>query len=181
MPDRQPETPDTDTELREFDLFLVEASPNDFEDFLENALRLLAEKSMDFLQSHKDLVNRRLAAEPEPKGLSMSHSHQRRICYWEDIADRFEAEINFRSGNSPKSPQDSNPNKSTDMAALNERERFVLPILKRKGWSTHQFAVEAEVDFHTANHYLKGNTKPNRSTLASLAKALNVPVEKLPK
>jgi len=35
----------------------------------------------------------------------------------------------------------------------------VMPILGRKGWSIHEWAVESRVDFHTANKYLKGKTR----------------------
>jgi len=63
----------------------------------------------------------------------------------------------------------------------NERQLFVQPILEKKGWSTHRLAVEAEVDFHTANDYLKNKTMPNRTTRTQLAKALGIPVEQLPK
>jgi lambda repressor-like predicted transcriptional regulator len=64
--------------------------------------------------------------------------------------------------------------------ARNAREAFVLPILEEKGWSVHRFSVEAELDFHTVNDYLKEKTKPNRSTRKQLADALGIPVTKLP-
>lgn len=71
--------------------------------------------------------------------------------------------------------------KTANTCEGNERQLFVQPILEKKGWSTHRFAVEAEVDFHTANDYLKNKTKPNRTTRTQLAKALGLPVEQLPK
>jgi ribosome-binding protein aMBF1 (putative translation factor) len=71
--------------------------------------------------------------------------------------------------------------KSTNAAPGNERESFVQPILDEKGWSIHQLAVEAEVDFHTVNDYLKGRTRPNRSTRKHLADALSIAVGRLPK
>jgi ribosome-binding protein aMBF1 (putative translation factor) len=66
-------------------------------------------------------------------------------------------------------------------APTNERESVVLPILDKKGWSKNQLAVEAEVDFHTVNGYLKGKTRPNRSTRKQLADALGIAVNELPK
>jgi len=62
----------------------------------------------------------------------------------------------------------------------NKREAFVMPILGRKGWSIHEWAVESRVDFHTANNYLKGKTRSYRSTRKKLADSLDVEVEKLP-
>lgn len=93
------------------------------------------------------------------------------------------------SGNQAEPPRPQNNEKtaqgakgeSRDTAVISERKSFVLPILERKGWSTHRFAVEAEVDFHTANDYLEGRTRPNRSTRKQLADALGIAVDHLPK
>jgi hypothetical protein len=69
---------------------------------------------------------------------------------------------------------------STNAAAGNRREAFLKPILKEKGFSVHDWANEAKVDFHTANGYLKGKTKPYPTTLKKLADALGIEVAKLP-
>jgi len=61
------------------------------------------------------------------------------------------------------------------------REQFIKPILEKKGFSVHDWAKRAKVDFHTANSYLKGETKPYPETRKKLADALGVEVEKLPK
>jgi hypothetical protein len=61
-----------------------------------------------------------------------------------------------------------------------ERQSFVLPILAKKGWSTLDWAIASEVDFHTADNYLKGTSKPYNSTRAKLAKSLGVEVHRLP-
>jgi len=63
----------------------------------------------------------------------------------------------------------------------NSRKDFVIPILEQKGWSILDWAGESGLDFHTANDYLKGTTKPYRSTRVKLAKALGVDVEVLPR
>jgi hypothetical protein len=109
MSDHQPETPDTDPELlREFDRILIEAPLAELEEFIAEAPQLLAlsarpPKSLEFLRNCKARVDARLSAEQEQNVFSMSDPHQIRIRCWEDIAGRFEAEINFRSGKSPQS------------------------------------------------------------------------------
>jgi len=64
--------------------------------------------------------------------------------------------------------------------AGNRREAFIKPILEKKGLSIRQWAINAKVDFHTADNYLKGMTKPYPDTLKKLADALGVKVEELP-
>ena len=61
------------------------------------------------------------------------------------------------------------------------RKAFVIPLLDAKGWSILDWANEAEVSHATAIDYLENKTKSYRSTRLKLAKALNVPVEQLPK
>lgn len=85
-----------------------------------------------------------------------------------------------RAQNSEKTAQPVK-NESRVTTVSDERKSFVQPILEKKGWSTHQLAVEAELDFHTTNDYLEGKTKPNRSTRKQLAEALGIAVDKLPK
>lgn len=65
-------------------------------------------------------------------------------------------------------------------ATSNAREAFIRPILEMKGFSVHDWARTAKVDFHTADNYLKGKTRPYPSTLKKLAGALDVEVVKLP-
>jgi hypothetical protein len=60
------------------------------------------------------------------------------------------------------------------------RAAFVMPILEKKGWSILDWANKSDVDFHTANDYLKGRTNPYRSTRKELAASLGVDVDKLP-
>jgi hypothetical protein len=62
-----------------------------------------------------------------------------------------------------------------------DRKQLIDPILTRKGWSIHDWAVQSEVDFHTANDYLMGKTNPFRSTRKKLATSLGVAVETLPR
>ncbi len=61
------------------------------------------------------------------------------------------------------------------------RAAFVMPILDSKGWSILDWANECNVDFHTANDFLRDRTKSYRSTRKKLAEGLGVPVESLPK
>jgi hypothetical protein len=70
--------------------------------------------------------------------------------------------------------------KSTNSAPSNTREVFFRPILDKKGFSIHDWAKQASVDFHTANNYLKGKTKPYPATIKKLADALGIEVAKLP-
>jgi hypothetical protein len=60
------------------------------------------------------------------------------------------------------------------------RNAFVKPILTTKGWSILDWANSSGVDFHTANDYLKGATKPYRSTRKKLADSLGVDAGALP-
>jgi len=69
---------------------------------------------------------------------------------------------------------------STSASVGNTRERFARRILARKGWSVHDWANEAKVDFHTANNYLRGKTNPYPASRLKLARALGVDVERLP-
>jgi hypothetical protein len=61
------------------------------------------------------------------------------------------------------------------------RRSVVEPLLAQKGFSVSQWALEARVDFHTANDYLEGTTRPRPGTRLELARALGIPVDQLPK
>jgi hypothetical protein len=90
----QPES--TETLGEAFDRWLIEAPVAELEDFIAEAAQLLSSKPLkplEFLRDCKARVDARLAAEPETKVFSMSH----RIRCWEEIAERFEAEINWRT------------------------------------------------------------------------------------
>ncbi len=60
------------------------------------------------------------------------------------------------------------------------REAFLRSILDNKGFSVHDWANKAGVDFHTADNFLKGKTQPYQSTRKKLAKALDVEAQKIP-
>lgn len=105
MVDQQPETGETLGEA--FDRWLIEASPADFEQFLAEAPQLLSTKPVEFLRDCKARVDARLAAEPEKRVFSMSGPHEVRLVYWDKIAERLEAEINWRSRKSPGRPANS--------------------------------------------------------------------------
>jgi hypothetical protein len=60
------------------------------------------------------------------------------------------------------------------------RKAVVEPILGKKGWSILDWASHAYVDYHTANDYLKGKTKPYSSTRKKLAECLGLQPEELP-
>jgi hypothetical protein len=96
---------------------------------------------------------------------------------------------NLRSSvEQPVRADDPAPPIPTQPAALpsakeraNIRQAFVTPRLEKKGWSPLDWANHATVDFHTANDYLNGTTKPYNSTRSKLANALGVDIEKLPR
>jgi hypothetical protein len=64
-------------------------------------------------------------------------------------------------------------------AEINSREEFLRSILIEKGFSVHDWASAAKVDFHTANDFLHGKTNPHPATFKKLADALGVEVSKL--
>jgi lambda repressor-like predicted transcriptional regulator len=68
----------------------------------------------------------------------------------------------------------------TNGADSSARETALRMILGQKGFSVHDWAKKAGVDFHTANNYLKGKTQPYPSTRKRLADALGVKVVDLP-
>lgn len=70
------------------------------------------------------------------------------------------------------------PPEEQNLRPGDERQRFVKPLLTAKGWSIHDWARSASVDFHTANNYLKGKTRPFPNTRKKLGDALGV--ENLP-
>jgi lambda repressor-like predicted transcriptional regulator len=63
----------------------------------------------------------------------------------------------------------------------NERQAVVVPMLEKKGWSIHEWASQANVDFHTVHSYLNGKTNPHPNTRKKLADSLDISVLKLPK
>jgi hypothetical protein len=85
------------------------------------------------------------------------------------------AELNAIDAREKVEAKERNPE---DLARV--RQKVVMPLLKHRGWSISQWAIESEVDFHTANDYLDGDTTPRASTRLRLAKALGIPVEILP-
>lgn len=61
------------------------------------------------------------------------------------------------------------------------RAKFIKPILEQNGFSIHDWAKKAGVDFHTANNYLRGKTRPFPETRKKLADAIGIKVNQLPK
>jgi len=61
-----------------------------------------------------------------------------------------------------------------------KREAFVRPRLESMGWSILDWAKNSGVDFHTANDYFKGETKPYPSTRKKLADSLGITAKDLP-
>jgi hypothetical protein len=90
-----------------------------------------------------------------------------------------EAHINLAMKPPVKATQ-ATPPQGSDKDSKVTRKAFITPILEKKGFSVHDWATKAHVDFHTANNYLKGKTKPFPATLKKLADALGVEIARLP-
>jgi lambda repressor-like predicted transcriptional regulator len=56
----------------------------------------------------------------------------------------------------------------------------IQPMLDSHGWSVHEFAKRAGVDFNTVKLYLKGMRRPYPSTRKKMADALGIRLEDLP-
>jgi hypothetical protein len=65
--------------------------------------------------------------------------------------------------------------------AQNKRKAFVGPLLESRGWSILDWAKDSGVDFHTANDYVNGETKPFLSTRKKLADSLGINAKDLPR
>lgn len=81
------------------------------------------------------------------------------------------------------------PAQNTDKTANGEeskpasgmtRKAVLMPLLTKNNFSVHDWARQAGVDWHTADDYLNGKTKPYQSTLGKLAAALKAKVEDMP-
>lgn len=75
---------------------------------------------------------------------------------------------------------DRQNDKTEQIAQTNKRRSFVEPILLSKGWTVAEWAKHASVSHATAMDYLDEKTDSYPDTRAKLAKALNVPIERLP-
>jgi hypothetical protein len=71
-------------------------------------------------------------------------------------------------------------NSTNQVAANSTREAVLGPILSKKGFTVTGWATQAGVDFHTADDYLNGLTKPYPDTLKKLANALGIKAEEMP-
>lgn len=67
-----------------------------------------------------------------------------------------------------------------ERASNNKREALLRRVLREQGMSVHDWATKAEVDYHTADNYLKGKSDPYPATRKKLAHALGFEVGKLP-
>jgi lambda repressor-like predicted transcriptional regulator len=109
--------------------------------------------------------------------------YESRLLTAESLQDALQkAAVHFTGpdGKAVIKPTSAEPSQAESKKKLSRRE-FVTPLLKAKGWSPLDWALEATVAPATANDYLANKTNPYRSTRLKLAKALGVPVEQLPK
>lgn len=70
---------------------------------------------------------------------------------------------------------------TVESSRSNLRRAFIIPLLEKRGWSVLDWANEAGVSHATTQDYLDNKRRPYPSTRLKLAKALNVPVERLPR
>lgn len=85
-----------------------------------------------------------------------------------------------RTDRNAKTAADPAGEPATTGTARNTREAFLRPILQEKGLSVNDWATQAGVDFHTANDYLNGKTRPYQSTKTKLAEPLGIEVGDMP-
>jgi hypothetical protein len=90
-----------------FDRWLIEGLQSDFQELIDNAPKELSTLSLPLLRECKARVDARLKAEPEEGVFSLNDPHVIRQRCWDQIADRLEAEINWRSGKSAAVAGDS--------------------------------------------------------------------------
>src|SRR3954470_6435182 len=89
---------------------------------------------------------------------------------------------NMKLSRSQPSTKLGTPSKIMDPVTIKSfsRKSFVLPLLKEKGWSLSDWAIESKADSHAVNDYLNGKRNPYASTRLKLAQALGVEVKYLP-
>jgi lambda repressor-like predicted transcriptional regulator len=131
--------------------------------------RMSEAETQHVLEVVEDRFNERLVTELE-KAVDGAHIHQ---------AMKPPAKVTA----SPQVPEterktDREPTKSGSPGVT--RKAFIKPILEKKGFSVNDWASKADVDFHTADNYLKGKTNPYPATLKKLADALGVEITQLP-
>jgi len=95
MPQEQPKSLDG---ADQFERWLLEAPEPDLQECIDTSLQSFSTPSLsiELLRECKARIDARLAAEPDKKVFCMSDPHEVRLNYWRTIAERLEAEINFR-------------------------------------------------------------------------------------
>lgn len=103
-----------------------------------------------------------------------------RIRVWERRAVGEREAIPAGSPRADGMPAQARQREESAMEKAARRQALVNPILHQKGWSVHEWAQTARVDWHTTNNYFNGLRNPNRTSRGKLARALGVPVSELP-
>ena len=155
------------------------AGPRSTGDRIDNPICLEARTNID---DEVEAISKALSSEFEEKlheagkesGLNRTGSLIEAVVEAAKTVEAVKTRVNSLSRNVTGHPV------STLGKSINTREAFVIPILKKKGLSIHGWASTANVDFHTADNYLKGKSKPYRDTLKKLADSLGVEVANLP-
>jgi hypothetical protein len=118
---RQPELPEIDGDG--FDIWLIQAGLEELEEFIVEAPQALSAKPVDFLRDFKARVDARLAAEPHKRVFSGSDPHEIRVFLWMRIAERFDAEINWRTARSTEGMPEQLEDRKVRAAVHNKPSR----------------------------------------------------------
>jgi lambda repressor-like predicted transcriptional regulator len=86
------------------------------------------------------------------------------------------AETIVGSVGSQSAQAEDNPRTNTE----NRHKVAMQALLDKRGWTINDLAVQAGVDFHTADRFVKGSAKSYSSTRKKFADALGVGIEELP-
>jgi hypothetical protein len=121
MTQRQRELPEIDGEG--FDGWLIAAPLADLEEFIREAPQALAAKPLDFLSDFKARVDARLAAEPHKRAFSMSDPHEIRVLRWMKIAEKFAAEIAWRTARSTEGMSEQHEDRKVRTAVRDKPTR----------------------------------------------------------
>ena len=133
-------------------------------------------------------VQRELATRPRPRNRIERREMLARWMTLQEAIRRATAPSHF-SGGDQNERADGSPTTTPKEAAkalrvpedlATSRRRVVEPRLTALGWSTLDWAMNAKVDYNTANDYLNGLTAPRRDTIKKLADAIGIAPAELP-
>jgi len=118
---------------------------------------------------------------PDPALLTPRHGWDEVAHNWEALhAEAEECQPHSRTAEVDSLDAASAQNAPRVAAKKPTRKDLLEPMLAAKGFSVRDWAIQADVDFHTARDYRNGKTRTYRTTRKKLADALGIRVEDLP-